>query len=98
MIRFPCIVVKVRANIFCSGQRNSGRSPAVHHGLDDGGGDLQRPEDVLAAGLRGGFNRPRVHGLVHHIVHHQRSQRRQRIPQGLPPPTCWNVSQFFGCS
>ena len=45
-------------------------------------GNLQRPQEVLEAGLRGGELRPGQHGHHRRVLHAQGHQRRGRIPEG----------------
>jgi hypothetical protein len=45
-------------------------------------GDLQGPEEVLQAGVRGGEQRPGEHGHHRRLLHAQGHQGRGGIPQG----------------
>jgi hypothetical protein len=45
-------------------------------------GNLQGPEEVLEAGVRGGEQRPGEHGHHRRLLHAQGHQGRRGIPQG----------------
>ncbi len=48
-------------------------------------GNLQGPEEVLEAGVRGGEQRPGEHGHHRRLLHAQGHQGRGGIPQGSHP-------------
>ena len=48
-------------------------------------GNLQGPEEVLQAGVRGGEQRPGEHGHHRRLLHAQGHQGRGGIPQGQHP-------------